>query len=303
MENLIPPDDLDACVERALAEDVGSGDVTAQLVAEDAVAEAHVVVREAAVICGRPWFDRVFSLLDQRVTVHWDVGEGDSVRAEARVCVLKGPTRALLTGERTALNFLQSLSGTATMVRKYVERVRGTQAKIVDTRKTQPGLRTAQKYAVACGGGENHRAGLYDAILIKENHIVAAGNIQAAIRRARELKAGVPLMCEAESLAEVQAALDENVDLLLMDDFPTHILAKAVNMGRDYRRYNRAFTVLEASGGVTFNNVRSIADTGVDRISIGGLTKNVQAIDFSLRLVSDPASSRAAAESLSAALK
>jgi nicotinate-nucleotide pyrophosphorylase (carboxylating) len=193
----------------------------------------------------------------------------------------------MLTGERTALNFLQTLSGTATLTRKFVERVRGTPVKIVDTRKTIPGLRAAQKYAVVCGGGENHRFGLYDAILIKENHIAATGSLSDAVERARALKAGVPLMLEAENLAEVQAGLDAKVDLLLLDDFPTHLLSKAVAMARDYRRYNKAQTVLEASGGVTLNNVRTIADTGVDRISIGGITKHVQAIDISMRFVAD----------------
>jgi nicotinate-nucleotide pyrophosphorylase (carboxylating) len=284
-----PPEDIDACVERALAEDVGSGDVTARLVAADAPAEAIVVAREPAVLCGRPWFEQTFARLDAGVRVTWDAEEGASVRADQRVAAVRGPARAVLTGERTALNFLQLLSGTATATRRYVERVRGTPVKIVDTRKTVPGLRAAQKYAVVCGGGENHRFGLYDAILIKENHIAAAGSIRAALERARALNAGVPLMLEAENLMEVQAGLDANVDLLLLDDFPTHLLSKAVAMARDYRRYNRARTVLEASGGVNLNNVRAIADTGVDRISIGGLTKHVQAVDFSMRLVGDAA--------------
>lgn len=285
------PDDLDACVARALAEDVGAGDVTARLVDAGAEAQAAVLAREAAVICGQPWFDRVYAQLDPSVKIAWDVGEGATVRADQRVAVVRGPARAVLTGERTALNFLQLLSGTATATRRFVERVRGTPVKIVDTRKTVPGLRTAQKYAVACGGGVNHRVGLYDAILIKENHIAAAGGARAAVESARALKAGVPLMMEAENLAEVQAGLDANVDLLLLDDFPTHLLSKAVAMARDYRRFNKARTVLEASGGVDLNNVRDIADTGVDRISIGGLTKHVQAVDFSMRLLGDAAAS------------
>jgi nicotinate-nucleotide pyrophosphorylase (carboxylating) len=281
------PEDLDACVERALAEDVGSGDVTARLVADDATAQAVILAREPAVICGQPWFERVYSRLDARVEVNWDVDEGASVHSDQRIGVVRGPARALLTGERTSLNFLQTLSGTASLTRRFIDRVRGTPVKIVDTRKTLPGLRSAQKYAVACAGGVNHRHGLYDAILIKENHIAAAGNIGAAIRAARALKAGVPLMLETENLSEVQAGLDADVDLLLLDDFPTHLLSKAVAMAREYRRYNRAKTVLEASGGVTLNNVRAIADTGVDRISIGGLTKNLQAVDISLRIVAD----------------
>jgi nicotinate-nucleotide pyrophosphorylase (carboxylating) len=219
------------------------------------------------------------------VQVTWEVKETSTTRPDQRVAVVTGPARAVLTGERTALNFLQLLSATATATRRFVERVRGTQVAIVDTRKTIPGLRSAQKYAVACGGGANHRKGLYDAILIKENHIAAAGGARAAIERARALNAGVPLMMEAEDLTEVQAGLEANVDLLLLDDFPTHLLSKAVSMARDYRRANTVRTVLEASGGVTLANVRDVADTGVDRISIGGITKHVQAVDFSMRLV------------------
>ena len=279
------PADLDACVERALAEDVGSGDITAQLVDAGATATAHVIAREAAVLCGQPWFERTFQRVDPRVSVTWEVQETSTTRTDQRVGLVKGPARAVLTGERTALNFLQLLSATATATRRFVERVRGTAVQIVDTRKTVPGLRSAQKYAVACGGGINHRKGLYDAMLIKENHIAAAGGARAAIERARALNAGVPLMMEAEELGEVQAGLDANVDLLLLDDFPTHLLSKAVAMARDYRRANKVRTVLEASGGVTLANVRDIADTGVDRISIGGITKHVQAVDFSMRIV------------------
>ena len=281
------PADLDTCVERALSEDVGTGDITARLVPSDAEAQAVVLAREPAILCGQPWFERVFKKLDERVNITWEVAEGAPMRADQRVGVVRGPARAVLTGERTALNFLQTLSGTATTVRRYVERIRGTPVKIVDTRKTVPGLRSAQKYAVACAGGTNHRHGLYDAILIKENHIAAAGGIKPAIERARALKAGVPLMLEAENLVEVQAGLDANVDLLLLDDFPTHLLSKAVAMARDYQRYNKARTLLEASGGVNLNNIRTIADTGVDRISIGGLTKHIQAVDISMRFVSD----------------
>jgi len=279
------PADIDSCVERALAEDVGSGDVTARLVDEHATARGEVVAREAAVLCGQPWFQRTFERIDPRVHVNWEVKESSTTRVDQRVAVVTGPARAVLTGERTALNFLQLLSATATATRRFVERVRGTAVQIVDTRKTVPGLRSAQKYAVACGGGVNHRKGLYDAILIKENHIAAAGGARAAIERARALNAGVPLMMEAEELGEVQAGLDANVDLLLLDDFPTHLLSKAVAMARDYRRANKVRTVLEASGGVTLANVRDIADTGVDRISIGGITKHVQAVDYSMRIV------------------
>jgi nicotinate-nucleotide pyrophosphorylase (carboxylating) len=279
------PADLDRCVEQALIEDVGAGDLTARLVDEKTEARADVIAREAAVLCGQPWFQRVYERIDPRVQVTWEVKESSTTRPDQRVAVVSGPARAVLTGERTALNFLQLLSATATATRRFVERVRGTQVAIVDTRKTIPGLRSAQKYAVACGGGANHRKGLYDAILIKENHIAAAGGARAAIERARALNAGVPLMMEAEDLTEVQAGLEANVDLLLLDDFPTHLLSKAVSMARDYRRANTVRTVLEASGGVTLANVRDVADTGVDRISIGGITKHVQAVDFSMRLV------------------
>jgi len=286
------PADLDAVVERALAEDVGSGDVTARLVPEQAVVRAEVFAREAAVLCGQPWFQRVYQRLDPRVSVAWDVKETSSMRVDQRVAVVSGPARGVLTGERTALNFLQLLSATATATRRFVDRVRGTPVQIVDTRKTVPGLRLAQKYAVACGGGGNHRFGLYDAILIKENHIAAAGGVRAAIERARALNSGVKLMMEAEDLNEVQAGLEANVDLVLLDDFPTHLLSKAVAMAREYRRLNKARTVLEASGGVTLNNVRDIADTGVDRISIGGITKHVQAVDFSMRIAGDAVANR-----------
>ena len=281
------PDDVAASVERALAEDVGSGDVTARLVAEAAEAQAVVIAREPLVICGRAWFDEVYRQLDARVQVQWDFDEGAPAKNGQRVAALRGPARSLLTGERTALNFLQLLSGTATLTRRFVERVRGTGARIVDTRKTVPGFRAAQKYAVATGGGVNHRVGLYDAILIKENHIAAAGGIQAAIQSARALNASVPLMLEAENLGEVQAGLDAKVDLVLLDDFPTHLLSKAVAMAREYRRFNKCHALLEASGGVNLNNVRDIADTGVDRISIGALTKHVQAVDLSMRFVAD----------------
>ncbi len=287
------PADLDAVVERALAEDVGSGDVTARLVPESAVVRAEVFVREVAVLCGQPWFQRVYQRLDPRVTVAWDVKETSSTRVDQRVAVVSGPARGVLTGERTALNFLQLLSATATATRRFVDRVRGTAVQIVDTRKTVPGLRLAQKYAVACGGGANHRFGLYDAILIKENHIAAAGGVRAAIERARALNSGVKLMMEAEDLNEVQAGLEANVDLILLDDFATHMLSKAVAMARDYRRFNKARTVLEASGGVTLANVRDIADTGVDRISIGGITKHVQAVDFSMRIAASGAAGTA----------
>lgn len=283
MSEIPLPDDIEALVERAIAEDLGDGDRTAQLV-PDKTTQASFVAREPFVLCGTAWAEAVCRQIDPAIELEWRFADGASVKSGDTICRLSGPARGMLSAERTALNFLQTLSGTATVVRRFVERVRGTDAEIVDTRKTIPGLRSAQKYAVRCGGGTNHRAGLYDAILIKENHIAAAGGIEDAIAAARALNAGVPVMCEAENLNEVQAALDGAVDLLLCDDFPTHLLTKAVAMTREYRRFNRAQTIIEASGGISINNVRDIADTGVDRISIGGLTKNLQAVDISMRV-------------------
>jgi nicotinate-nucleotide pyrophosphorylase (carboxylating) len=275
------PADLQACVERSLAEDIGSGDVTARLVPEHQQAEAFVISREAAVICGRPWVDAVFRTLDAAIQIEWLIEEGASVTANQRLFTLKGSARALLTGERSALNFLQTTSGTATSVRQYVDAVAGTGARIADTRKTL-GLRNAQKYAVLCGGGINHRIGLYDGILIKENHIAAAGGIRQAIANARDLKAGVPLMTEAETLEEVRAALESDVDLLLVDDFSLPDLRTAVGLTRAHRAQGGK-TVIEYSGGTTLQNVRGYAECGVDRISIGGITKHLRAVDLSMR--------------------
>ena len=276
------PDDLHATVQHALAEDVGSGDVTARLVPAEQKASARVIAREAAVICGQPWFDDVFARLDRTVEVRWEVQEGAHVKAEQQLCTVHGPARAILTGERTALNFLQTLSGTASTVRRYVEAVAGTGTRIVDTRKTLPGLRNAQKYAVVFGGGVNHRIGLYDGILIKENHIAAAGGIRQAIANAQALKAGVPLMTEAEDLDEARAALAADVDLLLVDDFPLEQLREAVKLAQAHRA-GGGKTVLEYSGNTTLDNVRAIAETGVDRIAIGAITKHVRAVDISMR--------------------
>jgi nicotinate-nucleotide pyrophosphorylase (carboxylating) len=276
------PADLRATVERALAEDVGSGDVTASLVPATQTARARVIAREAAVICGRPWFDEVFAQLDPMIEIDWEVEEGEEVEADQRLCTLSGPARSLLTGERPALNFLQTLSGTATAVHRYAEAVEGTGARVVDTRKTLPGLRTAQKYAVLCGGGYNHRIGLYDGILIKENHIAAAGGIRQAIAAARALKAGVPLMTEAENLEEARAALEANVDLLLVDDFPLDQLREAVRLTREHRARGGK-TQIEYSGNATLDNIHDLAGTGVDRISVGAITKHLRAVDLSMR--------------------
>ena len=280
---LSAPEDISVIVARALAEDVGSGDVTARLVTENQQSRAQVVAREAAVLCGAAWVDEVFRQLDARVRVQWLAKDGDAVKTDQKLFTLEGPARALLTGERTALNFLQTLSGTATAVKKFVDAVAGTGCRIADTRKTLPGLRNAQKYAVLCGGGINHRIGLYDAILIKENHIAAAGGIGPALAQARALNAGVPLMTEAENLQEVQAALDANVDLLLVDDFGLPALREAVALTRAQRALGGK-TVIEYSGGAALEGVRAIAETGVDRISVGAITKHLRAVDLSMRL-------------------
>lgn len=276
------PSDVALSVRRALDEDIGSGDVTAQLVADDEIGDASVISRDAAVICGRPWVDEVFRALDPEIAIGWQIAEGERVAPDQVLYVLRGPARALLTGERTALNFLQTLSGTATVVRQYVDAVAGTDCQIVDTRKTLPGLRNAQKYAVVCGGGANHRIGLYDGILIKENHVAAAGGIRQAIANARALNAGVPLMTEAEDLDQVDAALAADVDLLLVDEFSHAEIHEAVRRTRLHRERGGK-TVIEYSGGATLETVRAIAECGVDRISIGAITKHVRAVDLSMR--------------------
>jgi nicotinate-nucleotide pyrophosphorylase (carboxylating) len=284
MSALSIPEDVSLCVARALAEDVGSGDVTARLVPAGERARARVIAREPAIVCGRPWVDEVFRQLDPGVRVDWQVAEGERVAENQVLYTLEGLARPLLTGERSALNFLQTLSGTATAVRQYVDVVAGTGCRIADTRKTLPGLRNAQKYAVLCGGGINHRIGLYDGILIKENHVAAAGGIRQAIAAARALDAGVPLMTEAEDLDEARAALEADVDLLLVDDFPHERLREAVRLTREHRARGGR-TVIEYSGGATLQNVRGYAECGVDRIAIGGITKHVRAIDLSMRFV------------------
>lgn len=278
-------DDLAETVRRALAEDIGSGDVTARLVPGAQQASAHVIARESALLCGRPWVDEVFRQLQSAVKLKWHCAEGERVEDGQVVLQIQGPARALLTAERTALNFLQTLSATATETARYVSAAAGTGTQIVDTRKTLPGLRNAQKYAVRVGGGVNHRIGLYDGILIKENHIAAAGGIAAAIAQARALDAGVALMTEAESLEEAVMALNADVDLLLVDDFDDASLREAVRLTRAHRARGGR-TLIEYSGGATLQRIQALADTGVDRISIGGLTKHVQAVDLSMRFAS-----------------
>jgi len=280
------PDDLLLGVQRSLAEDIGSGDVTAQLVPASQRMRARILAREEAVVCGQPWVNAVFGQLDPTIQVDWEVAEGAAVRADQVLCTLQGPARAVLTGERTALNFLQTLSGTATAVRAFVRAIEGTGCRIADTRKTLPGLRNAQKYAVLFGGGINHRIGLYDGILIKENHIGAAGGIANAIANARALGCPVPLMTEAEDLNEARIAIEQDVDLLLIDDFTHEMIREAVALVRAHRAAGGK-TVLEYSGGASLSTVRAIAELGVDRISVGAITKHLHAIDLSMRYVAD----------------
>lgn len=279
----LPPADLAEQVRRGIEEDIGDGDVTSQLIPEECGGAGSVVSRESAVLCGRPWFDAVFAEIDQSVAIVWNIMEGASISPSTQICEIHGPARSLLSGERTALNFLQMLSGTATTTRRYVEAVAGTGAEIIDTRKTIPGLRSAQKYAVRCGGGVNHRLGLFDAFLIKENHIAAAGSLTEAIAAARRLNKAIPLMAEAENLEEVRIALDAKIDVLLVDELSLSEVREAVSLVRTGRSKG-AKTIIEYSGNATLDRIRAIAETGVDRISIGALTKHVHAIDLSMRL-------------------
>jgi nicotinate-nucleotide pyrophosphorylase (carboxylating) len=265
-------------VTRALEEDVGSGDLTARLIPPSRTAHARVITREAAVIAGRPWFDACFKALDLGAVIDWRVNEGDTVAAGSVLVELSGNARALLTAERPALNFLQTLSGVATTTRPYVDAVHGTRAVVMDTRKTLPGLRVAEKYAVRMGGGQNQRAGLYDGILIKENHIAAAGGIAPVLQAAFSLAEGkASVQIEVETLAQLSEALDAGATLILLDNFSLDAMREAVAL-------NAGRAQLEASGNVTLDNVRAVAETGVDRISIGSLTKHVRAVDLSMRI-------------------
>ena len=269
---------FESSIRAALEEDIGSGDWTAMLIPESVHLNACVLVRESAVLCGAPWFEAVMKLLDPRIALTWHVSEGDAMTANTEVCSLVGPARAVLTGERTALNFLQLLSGVATATREYVTLIDGTRAFVLDTRKTLPGLRLAQKYAVRVGGGKNQRLALYDGILIKENHIAAAGSIAAAMAAAHALQSGVGIQIEVESLDELQQALDAGAVSILLDNFSIAMLKQAVE-----QTAGRA--LLEASGGIDRKTIRAIAETGVDRISIGSLTKDIKATDYSLRVI------------------
>lgn len=279
MTNLSPElkADIDANVRAALAEDIGSGDITAQLIPADRGAHARVITREAGCFCGRPWVEALFAALDPSTRIDWKVSDGDTLQADQTLFEITGNARVLLTGERTALNFVQTLSGTATVSAHYARAVADTPVTLLDTRKTLPGLRLAQKYAVRCGGCANHRVGLYDAFLIKENHITACGGIPQAVAKAREIAPERPVEVEVETLAQLEQALEAEADIVMLDNFPERELRTAV-------RINAGRAKLEASGNVTDETLPALAATGVDYISIGALTKHCRALDLSMRL-------------------
>ena len=267
---------IEETVHIALREDVGDGDITAELIPGDAISLANVISRQNCVFCGMDWFEEVFRQIDDEVFIEWHVQDGDSVAAGETICSLSGPSRSLLTGERTALNFIQTLSATSTLASSYARAVAGTNAVVLDTRKTIPGLRAAQKYAVTCGGCQNHRMGLFDAILIKENHILAAGSIQTAVDNARFHSPGYPVEIEVENLAQLESAIAAGVDRILLDNFTPDQIREAVKL-------SNGRIPLEASGGITLENIRDYAETGVDYISTGSLTKDIIAVDLSMR--------------------
>ncbi len=270
--------EISQSVSIALKEDVGTGDVTAASFSNNETASAIVICREEAVLCGQKWFELTFHQLDPNINLEWTYHDGDIMEVDAKVCQLNGNAQAILTGERTALNFLQTLSGTATTTKTYVDRIAGTGAEILDTRKTVPGMRYAQKYAVRCGGGKNHRMGLYDAILIKENHIATSGSVSNAVNSAKQQHPALKLEVEVESTEQLKEALNTQADVILLDNFSLAEMETAVSMTDGKKK-------LEASGNMTLENIREVAKTGVDYISIGAITKHVQAVDFSMRFV------------------
>ncbi|QQX80635.1 carboxylating nicotinate-nucleotide diphosphorylase [Shewanella sp. KX20019] len=289
--------DIRLSVKAALDEDLGhqdaysdlsasqrfDADITALLIPADRVAQATLITREDGVFCGKAWAEQVFNQLGGNVALHWHVDDGDLVVANQLLCELEGPARAILTGERTAMNFIQTLSGVATLTKHYVDRLSGTHTQLLDTRKTIPGLRTAQKYAVTCGGGKNHRIGLFDAFLIKENHIMACGSIALAIAAARALQADKPVEVEVESIDELTQALEAESDIVMLDNFDVTMMLEAVELNKQYLAKGMGVK-LEVSGDVTLDTITSFAKTGVDYISVGALTKHVRALDLSLRL-------------------
>ena len=276
IENTLPEAFINSQVKLALLEDIGQQDLTADLIPAETHMTAQLITREDAVLCGRQWFQSVFNQLDPQVELAWSAADGDVLKANDVICRLSGPARSILTGERTAMNFLQTLSATASMAKRYADAVAGLNVHVLDTRKTLPGWRQAQKYAVRCGGCYNHRFGLYDGILIKENHINAAGSIRSAVTNAKSLHPGVAVEVEVENLTELAEALDAGADIILLDNFELELLKQAV-------MFTQKRALLEASGGVSLSSIRAIAETGVDRISVGALTKDIIAVDLSLR--------------------
>jgi len=278
VDNLISTQLIQEQVKLALQEDVGQQDLTADLIPRDTIATAQIISRENATLCGKKWLEAVFSQIDSGIKINWFYSDGEDLRENDVICSLSGSARSLLTGERTAMNFVQTLSATASLSKRYADLVSDLDVQVLDTRKTIPGLRLAQKYAVLCGGGYNHRIGLYDGILIKENHINASGSISAAISQARTLHPEISIEVEVENFEELEQALAAKADIILLDNFDVPALRKAVEITQGQAQ-------LEASGGITLASIRKIAETGVDRISIGALTKDVQAIDLSMRFV------------------
>ena len=271
--------DISHEVTKAIEEDVGDGDITAQLIPDSKTAVAKIICREAGVFCGGPWIKEVYGQLDEKIDVFPKINDGDIIDTDSVICEIHGPAKKILTGERTALNFVQTFSSVATLTRAYVNKIKGTSAKILDTRKTLPGLRQSLKYAVRVGGGTNHRMGLYDGVLIKENHILAAGGIDELIRQLTDLNLKVPIQIEVENLHQLQQAISlSSSNLILLDNFGIKDLEEAVKI-------NRNQSLLEASGNITIDNVRDVANTGVDRISVGSLTKNISAIDLSMQFI------------------
>lgn len=276
IENPLPAAFIESQVKLALLEDIGQHDLTADLIPENSQATATLITRDDATLCGQDWFTAVFAQINNTIDIQWYATDGDKLQADTTICTLTGPARSLLTGERTAMNFLQTLSATATVTSQYAAAVAGLPVKVLDTRKTLPGWRVAQKYAVRCGGGFNHRFGLYDGILIKENHINAAGSIAAAVAQAKTMHPTVEVEVEVENIAELKQALAAKADIILLDNFDTQHLKQAVSL-------NQGQAQLEASGGISLLTIREIAETGVDRISVGALTKDIKAVDLSLR--------------------
>ncbi|MGL4191164.1 MAG: carboxylating nicotinate-nucleotide diphosphorylase [Vibrio sp.] len=280
------PADITRSVSDALKEDLGgtlnpAADITASLIPADRISSATIITREAGVFCGQQWAQQVFEQLGGQVHIEWHVQDGDTLTPNQTLCTLTGPARILLTGERSAMNFIQTLSGCATLTARYVRELQGTQCRLLDTRKTIPGLRSALKYAVTCGGGHNHRVGVFDAYLIKENHIIACGGITQAVTRAKQLNPGKPVEVETESLAELEEAIRAGADIIMLDNFSLEMMRAAVKI-------NAGRAALENSGNITLDNLKQCAETGVDYISVGALTKHVRALDLSMRFSADP---------------